>query len=356
MEKQSSWNAPRRSPLVAKLLIFIVLGSCRHFLHVRRISVFMVANSNSPTMILYVRIPLICLAASTSFRAAAGFVGGWASRNLNGCPSNENSCGSRGAGFYACCPSNTYCLSPVSIPGFSDNTGCCPTGQDCSLELRTHQVCADDTWNIYNVTGFPFCCARGYQGGVGPNNGYDSCRTGGFPATETALPLATSGIRPTSTPSSSTSASTAPASTTADTPAATGTSSPGSQNSTPSSSGQLSRPTIAGIAIGAVAGVTILGLLAWWIGRRAGVKKGNSMGFGGSTAELGGANDGRPPNYPESKPMLASDYSLAPVPAPPPAPMTETQKFMGYGGPNELPGSDAASELPGYPAHTELPA
>ncbi|KAF3913634.1 hypothetical protein ABW21_db0203573 [Orbilia brochopaga] len=287
------------------------------------------------------RILFVCL-ASAGFGVVAGQFG-WASRELGVCATNEVSCGTRGPGFSACCPSGTFCQGPVSIPGFTDNTGCCPTRDDCSLQIRTYQVCADDNWRLYNASGYPFCCVPGDEGGVGAN--YDSCRRGGFPSDETPLPIATGGTRPTETSTSSSPASTSP-------PGATGTLSPGSSNPSPASpstdsgSSRLSAGAIAGIVVGSILGVALLGFIAAWIGREAGLKKGLAGGRGANLAELGGIDDGEPPTYRESKPT--SFYPPAPMPpAPPPPPM-------------ELAGdtTQMASELVGdhTPLTSELPA
>ncbi|KAK6341335.1 hypothetical protein TWF696_008414 [Orbilia brochopaga] len=297
-------------------------------------------------MIPYLRLSFVCL-ASVGFEVAAGFIGGWASREFGVCATNEVSCGTRGPGFSACCPSGTFCLGPVSIPGYTDNTGCCPTPDDCTIEIQTYQICAHDSWNLYNASGFPFCCVAGEQGGLGSSN-YDSCRKGPLPPNESPLPKATGGTRPTTAPTSPMLAPTS-AGNPAATPATGPADSTGSDSSPPSptTSKKMSTGAIAGIVVGSVLGVALLGFAAWWVGREVGIRMGHRRGGErGIIDEFGGIDDGAPPTYRESKPAL-----YPPAPTPPAPPVPQPWELVG----NHLP---LTNELAGnhLPPANELPA
>ncbi|KAK6544569.1 hypothetical protein TWF694_001257 [Orbilia ellipsospora] len=183
----------------------------------------------------------------------------------------------------ACCPSGTFCLNPLTIANHTDNTGCCPTDDDCSNAIEYYRACADSTWSLYNTTdGLPFCCISGYEGAA--TSRYDVCRAGALQPGEMSLPAVPQGIITMSSSSVPTS-STGPSTTSPTDPTPTG--------SMPSRSTSIGPGVIAGIAIGSIAGLTIIGFLAWYFGRRAGIK------LTAATAQVGGIDDGLPLTYSE---------------------------------------------------------
>ncbi|KAF3926590.1 hypothetical protein AA313_de0205900 [Arthrobotrys entomopaga] len=206
------------------------------------------------------------------------FNGGYASREQGICGPGEVSCGTRGPGFVACCPSGTYCLNPLTASNHTDNTGCCPTDEDCSNAIEYYNVCADGTWNLYNTTdALPFCCLSGYRGAA--TSQYDVCRAGALQSGETSLPAIPQGIITTSSSNLPTSS-----------PSPSTTSPPDSR---PPTNTSLGPGVIAGITVGSIAGLVAICLLAWYFGRKAGIK------LGSSSVQVGGIDDGLPLTYPE---------------------------------------------------------
>lgn len=198
------------------------------------------------------------------------FVGGWAARTPGSCLAGEVDCGSRLPPFRACCPQGQFCRNPVTILGYEDNTACCATEADCSQQLLTYNVCANDEWGLYNNSGFPFCCPQGSRGGVSTERGFDSCRplNQPFPSGEIALPQDTpdSRVIVASTTSSSSPGSTTSSSST-DTSTGIGgltTGTAGGNLNSNSSSGGLRAAAIAGIIVGAAALLTLLILGIWF--------------------------------------------------------------------------------------------
>ncbi|KAF3918771.1 hypothetical protein ABW21_db0208843 [Orbilia brochopaga] len=280
-------------------------------------------------MLSSLRIPIIYLVAGASFGLATGqFIGGWASRELGGCAFGEVTCGGRGPGFSACCPHGTVCRRLSYMPGITDKdttTGCCPSGDDCSIELVTYQVCADDSWSVYNASGLPFCCQKGFKGGHGTSTAYDSCRSGAFPSTETALAAATAGVRPT--------------------------------GNLDSGSNKLSGGAIGGIAVGGVAALSTLMFLAWWLRRRAIIRKwhAQSPDFG-NVDEIGGIDDKGSEEFHQEK-KLPPVYSSMEIRSPPPAPVVQPpmKELPEFNTINELSGLKPIVELPGFKPVSELP-
>ncbi|EPS36067.1 hypothetical protein H072_10490 [Dactylellina haptotyla CBS 200.50] len=187
-------------------------------------------------------------------------------------------------------------------------------GADCSYDLSVNKVCADSSWTLYNNTGLPFCCISGFQGAKGP--WYDSCRDTAFPVSETPLPVVTQGTGQvaTSAPTS------VPAQTTTTAPSTSTTSSPGSQQTTtPNPPSKLSTGAIAGIVVGGILGAILIGVLAWWIGRKGGMRRNHDRGEASGFLALGvvpvgGHGSQPPPSYPvgpqelHSKPIVEIGY------------------------------------------------
>ncbi|PWY67886.1 hypothetical protein BO70DRAFT_400462 [Aspergillus heteromorphus CBS 117.55] len=97
---------------------------------------------------------------STSSATSTAVIEGFAIRRNNSCLSDEVSCGSTWETWHACCPSGSYCPgSKISIP----NNVCCPSWTDCTSEIEDPPVCADNSWGLYNYTGY-FCCPSSDDG------------------------------------------------------------------------------------------------------------------------------------------------------------------------------------------------
>ncbi|KAF3901520.1 hypothetical protein ABW20_dc0109521 [Dactylellina cionopaga] len=289
-------------------------------------------------MMLPLPLFYLLVAAFEFASAQSQFVGGWASREINGCASGEVSCGTRGPRFSACCPRGTVCMNSLSS-GFTDNTGCCPTGADCSDLLAQANVCADNNWRLYNNSG-PFCCLAGFSGGIA-SGGSDVCRNGAFESGETVLALETPGSRQISVTTSAPPSTSSTASATA----------PPRETNTPASSTKLSSGAIAGIAIGAIAGLVLIGLAAWLIGRRAGMRRSREQKallhpHDFSNPKLGGISSNYDPpsatnirnTYTPPPPVYNYDREemqelAAPIPSPPPAPVVYELSPAAYGQP-----------------------
>ncbi|KAK6543595.1 hypothetical protein TWF694_000337 [Orbilia ellipsospora] len=194
------------------------------------------------------------------------FMGGWAVRT-QGCAAGQQDCGPSAQGFHSCCPTGQFCRNPVGIKGFEQNTGCCPTAADCSLDLARFYICANDAWGLYNNSGFPFCCQTGDKGGTDVNGTYDSCRqiASTFPSGEVALPQDAPDSRTKTllvTTTYSTSGPTSPPTSTSAGQAA------------PDSNGMnctnLAPAAIAGIIVGSIVAAMALALFMWYLGRRSG--------------------------------------------------------------------------------------
>ncbi|KAK6344643.1 hypothetical protein TWF718_006601 [Orbilia javanica] len=203
------------------------------------------------------------------------FVGGWAARTPGSCLAGEVDCGSRLPPFRACCPQGQFCRNPVTILGYEDNTACCATEADCSQQLLTYNVCANDEWGLYNNSGFPFCCPQGFRGGVSIQRGFDSCRplNQPFPSGEIALPQDTPDSR-VIIASTTTTTSSSPRSTSSSSLANTSTgigesitSKAGGDLISNSRPGGLEAPAIAGVVVGIVALLALL-VLGVWLFRR----------------------------------------------------------------------------------------
>ncbi|KAK6358108.1 hypothetical protein TWF730_007463 [Orbilia blumenaviensis] len=220
----------------------------------------MVSRRNFPTTLVF-----FIISAHFTMAQNQNFIGGWAARTADSCLDGEVDCGTRFNPFHACCPQGSFCRNPVSIPGLEDNTACCPTAQDCSLDLVDYNVCADDTWSLYNNTGFPFCCVQGSRGGRTRQESYSTCRPFNiaFPNTEILLRQETPDSR--GTTSSSTSSTTSPTGTSSSVPP-----DPSSSNSDPNqnASSGLATAAIAGIAVGCVALLFSVALGIWFFRRR----------------------------------------------------------------------------------------
>ncbi|KAK6532500.1 hypothetical protein TWF281_006689 [Arthrobotrys megalospora] len=259
---------------------------------------------------------LVSLVLTTPFVAALDqiFVGGWAARTPGSCLAGEVDCGSRLPPFRACCPQGQFCRNPVSILGFEDNTACCATQEDCSQQLLTYNVCANDEWGLYNNTGFPFCCPQGFRGGVSTARGYDSCRplNQPFPSGEVALPQDTPDSRAiaASTTSSSSPTGTSTNSATGIGGLTSGTAGGGLNSN--SSSGGLATAAIAGIAVGGVALLALL-VLGVWLFRRNSQRKykekgeplseiGGIQGDDSSSGYQGYSDQSPQPMYPDQGP------------------------------------------------------
>ncbi|KAG4437938.1 hypothetical protein IFR05_006562 [Cadophora sp. M221] len=65
-----------------------------------------------------------------------------------------------------CCPEGQLCDGSIY-------PYCCPTGSDCFSTVQNLPVCANQTWNMYSLSGGDqyFCCEPG-QFGVLPTSGY----------------------------------------------------------------------------------------------------------------------------------------------------------------------------------------
>ncbi|KAF3906148.1 hypothetical protein ABW20_dc0100525 [Dactylellina cionopaga] len=199
-------------------------------------------------------------------------------------------------------------LSPLTTPHLN------PVDADCSDNLALYKVCANDSWNLYNNSGLPFCCTDSESGAHG--SWYDSCRPSGtFPSSETPLPEITPGSRQvaaaTSIPTSTAAQTSSPIYTTTS-PSGPVATSQGQGSTPPARSSKLSSGAIAGIAIGAAVGIVAIILLAWRFGRNSGMKRnqrGGLLAFG--VVQVGGIDEGPAPEYTDSKP---------PVPPGPPGP------------------------------------
>ncbi|KAH7403868.1 hypothetical protein BKA64DRAFT_462022 [Cadophora sp. MPI-SDFR-AT-0126] len=212
------------------------------------------------------------------------------------------------------CPTRSGTVNPTCCPEgqLCDGTiypYCCPTGSDCFSTVQNLPVCANQTWNMYILTGDQYFCCEPGQYGVLPSRGYAgicvpndqvvasslvataASQVGGGALT-TGLntnPVATSatktvtstlkggGVTTITTEVKSTATATATDVSDAGSGSGSGSSgstgSPGSSTSKKSKS-KLSTGAAVGIAIGAVAVVLLLALLLWKV---LGARKAKNM-------------------------------------------------------------------------------
>ncbi|KAE8408636.1 hypothetical protein BDV37DRAFT_268268 [Aspergillus pseudonomiae] len=178
---------------------------------------------------------------------------GFPLRRNGTCLSSETSCGHTWGGFYACCPGDSVC------PGASQsilNNVCCPTESDCTAPLKATPHCANDTWIMFNHTGF-FCCLP-EQTGFWTDSPQDAVGCSDGAPTERGETILNT---ETQSHASATSSASTESTSTSSLPAATTTSASDSSNSSSSSN---HAGAIAGGVVGGVAGVALIVALLWY--------------------------------------------------------------------------------------------
>ncbi|KAF3940031.1 hypothetical protein ABW19_dt0206678 [Dactylella cylindrospora] len=105
---------------------------------------------------MYLVATLFVSLALRSAAVDAQFVGGFAVRTNDACPTEMTDCGLTGSSgdAHACCPTGQVCHNWDSYVH-----ACCATEEDCQPEAEQANVCANDDWVLY-IAGedIPFCC------------------------------------------------------------------------------------------------------------------------------------------------------------------------------------------------------
>ncbi|KAI1357950.1 hypothetical protein F5Y08DRAFT_322992 [Xylaria arbuscula] len=219
-----------------------------------------------------------------------GFVGGYPLRDPDSCPSDAPiTCG---VGLQPrCCPSGFACITDTTTNG----TYCCENGVNCIADTVAHPQCPVANWNVwaYDSDGSRgWCCEPNYYGfatlandGVGCQPIGDTIDTDTY---HTVTQFFTSSVFCTS--SSTTSSSIATQTTSSSTTSSPTESAP----SIPAShSSGLGAGGIAGVVIGAVAGVALI-VVAIWLWKRRQLAR-NEPPATSNPAELGGPS--KPSGY-----------------------------------------------------------
>ncbi|KAJ3577201.1 hypothetical protein NPX13_g3362 [Xylaria arbuscula] len=193
-----------------------------------------------------------------------GFVGGYPLRDPDSCPSDAPiTCG---VGLQPrCCPSGFACITDATTNG----TYCCENGVNCIADTIAHPQCPVANWNVwaYDSDGSRgWCCEPNYYGfatlandGVGCQPIGDTIDTDTY---HTVTQFFTSSVFCTSSSTTSSSIATqTTSSSTTSSPTESAPSIPASHNS------GLGAGGIAGVVIGAVAGVAFI-VVAIWLWKR----------------------------------------------------------------------------------------
>ncbi|OXV10594.1 hypothetical protein Egran_01645, partial [Elaphomyces granulatus] len=203
----------------------------------------------------------------------AQFYGGYA-LSSDSCPSGTDKCGR--SLVNGCCPSGKSCLT------FAFEAYCCPDSNDCRHQLDALPICADPSWVLYAESDLNrWCCLPGQ---IGVSSGVCASTDLSVPATMLASTLSQIGgiggiggatvTQATGTVMVITDTALRTIITSTATYGSSSSSATVSQNS--SSSTSFSAAEIAGIAIGAAAGVASVIFLGWfcyWFGQRRALRK-----------------------------------------------------------------------------------
>ncbi|PVH77551.1 hypothetical protein DL98DRAFT_591149 [Cadophora sp. DSE1049] len=281
------------------------------------------------------------------------------------------------------CPTRSGSVNPTCCPEgqLCDGTiypYCCPTGSDCFSTVQNLPVCANQTWNMYILTGDQYFCCEPGQYGVLPSRGYagicvpnDQVVASSLVATAASQvgggalttgvntnPVATSatktvtstlkdgGVTTITTEVKST--ATATATDVSDAGSGSGSSSSDSAgssgSSTTKSKSKLSTGATVGIAIGAVAVVLLLALLLWKV---LGARKAKNNATAGPDGYAAGGAPAYTPQAPQQTPVM--EYKN---------PVAVQQGQVGAGGewvrtPSPPPGQGQGGYMP--PALTQQP-
>ncbi|PMD16577.1 hypothetical protein NA56DRAFT_753141 [Hyaloscypha hepaticicola] len=196
------------------------------------------------------------------------YVGGWPLAAVP-CPSDapvQCSTGISDQINQQCCPSGNTCIGweALVVPV------CCPTSQSCVGQLQNVPVCANSSWNMYELGGLQtnnyFCCEQD-QVGVLPETGYAGICQGkdqALPTSRSATFVNQVGAAATITstgtnPSPTTTAATTPKSG----PSSASSSSPPSPSSNSNKSSPLTGGAVAGIAVGGAIVLAAMIFVLW---------------------------------------------------------------------------------------------
>ncbi|KAE8167515.1 hypothetical protein BDV40DRAFT_295621 [Aspergillus tamarii] len=223
---------------------------------------------------------------------------GYSLRVNGSCPERTKQCRATWDGFVACCPSESTCM----VSDNNKNPICCPNEADCREPLFRTAHCANARWAMYEHYGL-FCCKGEDQGFWTSekeyNNGVGCARQPEGVSRTILNPIAqtiSSTIFTYPQTATSTSAST---STPASAPHTSETTTPDYV----SSSGDVHRGAIAGLVVGCVAGVALIGALVWYLFRRRRQMK-----------QSGPGSDSQPPPGHYKKPGPSPQGELSELP------------------------------------------
>jgi len=195
----------------------------------------------------------------------AQFYGGYA-LSSDSCPSGTDKCG--GSNINGCCPSGKSCLT------YAFEAYCCPDSNDCRHQIDALPICADPSWVLYAESDIinRWCCLPGQ---IGVSSMVCASTDLNVPATMLASTLSQiGGATVTGTVMVTTNTALNIIITSTATYGSSSSSATVSQNS--SSSTSFSAAEIAGIAIGAAAGVASFIFLGWFcycFGQRRALRK-----------------------------------------------------------------------------------
>ncbi|KAI1279656.1 hypothetical protein F5Y07DRAFT_29598 [Xylaria sp. FL0933] len=212
---------------------------------------------------------------ATAQSSDCGFIGGYPLRQSDSCPSDAPiTCG---VGLQPrCCPSGFACVADSSTNG----TYCCESGTNCIADVDSHPQCPKPTWNVWAYVSDGsrgWCCEPNYYGfATLANDGVGCQRIGDTIDTDTYHTVTqfftSSVICTSSSTTSSPTATTASTTSTSTSPSLSGSTPSGSTPSTssmPKNHGSsLNAGSIAGVAIGAAAGIVLIAAVAWLLVKR----------------------------------------------------------------------------------------